>query len=211
MLAELHFPERDDGCRRDRSDRAYLNIIGVISNLVYVVGWTGLPPVDPMVYQGIVWACICWWGLLAWYSEHAWHLVTASFISLLIADQYMQSLALLMHPYTPRWLGCRRESLQVSGQGKWWCSCSWRVCNYKLWVLHGSSSNLWWVWEPVLLCGTLQVQPVWHSIHYYIKFCVSWNCAYLSQLILMVASRFIYSSSIANNWNSSGSAPFALR
>ena len=32
MLAELHFPEHDDGCRRDRSDRAYLNIIGVIIN-----------------------------------------------------------------------------------------------------------------------------------------------------------------------------------
>ena len=56
--------------------------------------------------SGILWACISWWGLLAWYSEHTWHLVTASLISLLIA-----SLALLIHAYaySPRWLGCRRE------------------------------------------------------------------------------------------------------
>lgn len=36
MLAELHFPELDDGCRRDSCDWAYLNIIGVIINLAYV-------------------------------------------------------------------------------------------------------------------------------------------------------------------------------
>ena len=67
MLAELHFPELDDGCRRDRSDRAYLNIIGVIINKAYVVGWTGLPPVDSMVYrESCGFASVdegCWLGI----------------------------------------------------------------------------------------------------------------------------------------------------